>query len=213
VSAIDLSADVGLVAVGLVTLNLLLGLMMALRYSPKRYWPHRRFNYFVIHNWTGYILMATVILHPIILLFSHTAGFRIRDIIYPVHSPVQPLDNTIGAIALYLLAIVVVTSYVRLRLGRKIWKSFHFVVYAAGLALFWHSIFTNSELQTTPIDPLDGEKVFIEVCLLVVIAIGILRWRHAVKKSREAHAHSADLASAQKTGPAFAGPRKTEDVH
>ena len=46
ITAIDLSADVGLVAVGLVTLNLLLGLMMALRYSPVRYWPHRHFNYF-----------------------------------------------------------------------------------------------------------------------------------------------------------------------
>ena len=207
-SAIDLSADVGLVAVGLVTLNLLLGLMMALRYSPKRDWPHRRFNYFRIHNWTGYILMGTVILHPIVLLFSHTAGFRIRDILYPVHSPVQPLDNTIGAIALYLLAIVVVTSYVRLQLGRKIWKSFHFVVYAAGAALFWHSIFTNSELKTTPIDPLDAEKVFIEVCLLVVMGIGVLRWRHAVKRARESR---LKVAAVQKTGPAFAGPHGSED--
>jgi predicted ferric reductase len=188
-TAIDLSADVGLVAVGLVTLNLLLGLMMALRYSPLRYWPHRHFNYFRIHNWTGYLLLGTSVLHPIILLFSHTAGFRIRDIIYPVHSPSQPFDNTVGAIALYLLAIVVVTSYIRLQLGRKTWKAFHFVVYAAGVALFWHSIFTDSELKNSPLDPFDGEKVFIEVCLLVVIAIGILRWRHAVQKSRAAHSH------------------------
>ncbi len=185
-TAIDLSADVGLVAVGLVTLNLLLGLMMALRYSPVRYWPHKHFNYFRIHNWTGYLLLGTSILHPIILLFSHAAGFRIRDIIYPVHSPSQPLDNTIGAIALYLLAIVVVTSYVRLQLGRKTWKAFHFVVYASAIALFWHSIFTDSELKNSPLDPFDGEKVFIEVCLLVVIAIGIWRWRHAVRKARAA---------------------------
>jgi predicted ferric reductase len=189
-TAIDLSADVGLVAVGLVTLNLLLGLLMALRYSPVRYWPHRHFNYFRIHNWTGYLLLGASVLHPIILLFSHTAGFRVRDIIYPVHSPSQPLDNTIGAIALYLLAIVVVTSYVRLQLGRKTWKAFHFVVYAAAIALFWHSIFTDSELKNSPLDPFDGEKVFIEACLLVVIAIGILRWRHAVRKARAAHSAS-----------------------
>jgi hypothetical protein len=44
ISAIDLSADVGLVSVGLVTVNLLLGLMIALRSSPVRYWPHRHFN-------------------------------------------------------------------------------------------------------------------------------------------------------------------------
>jgi hypothetical protein len=28
--------------------------------------------------------------------------------------------------------------------------------------------------------------VFIEVCLLVIIGIGIWRWRHAVRKAREA---------------------------
>ena len=186
ISAIDLSADAGLVSVGLVTVNLILGLMIALRYSPVRYWPHRHFNYFRLHNWTGYVLLGTSILHPLILLFSSTARFRLLDVIYPVHSPSQPLDNTIGAIALYLLTVVVVTSYLRIRLGRKTWKAFHFLVYAAALALFWHSIFTDSQLKNSPLDPFDAEKVFIEVCLIVVVGIGLLRWRHAVRKAREA---------------------------
>jgi predicted ferric reductase len=186
-NAIDLSADVGLVAVGLIAANMLLGLMMALRYSPVRYWPHRHFNYFRLHNWSGYVLLGTAILHPVVLLFSPTARFRLWDIIYPVHSPSQPLDNTIGAIALYLVMIVVITSYFRVRLGRRTWKSFHFVIYAAAIALFWHSIFTDPELKNSPTDFLDGEKVFIEVCLIIVAAVGILRWRHHVKKAREAH--------------------------
>ena len=187
-TAIDLCADVGLVAVGLVSANMLLGLLMALRYSPWRYWPHRRnLNYFRLHNWTGYLLLGTAILHPAILFFSPTARFRLLDIIYPLHSPSQPLDNTIGAIALYLVKFVVVTSYFRLRLGRRTWKSFHFVIYAAAIALFWHSIFTDPNLKNSPTDFLDGEKVFIEVCLILVAAIGILRWRHAVRRAREAH--------------------------
>src|ERR1700731_1941669 len=186
ITVLDLSAYAGLVAVAAVTLNTLLGLLMAFRYSPHRSWPHRRFNYFRFHNWTGYTALAVSILHPVILLFSKNPRFRILDLIYPVHSPSQPLDNTIGAIALYLLAVVVVTSYLRIRLGRKTWKAFHFLVYAAALALFWHSIFTDSELKNSPLDPFDAEKVFIEVCLLVVVGIGLLRWRHAVRKAREA---------------------------
>jgi predicted ferric reductase len=186
-TAIDLCAYVGLVAVGLITANMLLGLMMALRYSPWRYWPHRHFNYFRWHNWTGYLLLGTAILHPVVLLFSPTARFRLLDIIYPVHSPSQPLENTIGAIALYLVTIVVITSYFRIRLGRRTWKSFHFVIYGAAIALFWHSIFTDPNLKNAPTDFFDGEKVYIEICLIVVAAIGILRWRHAVRKAREAH--------------------------
>jgi predicted ferric reductase len=182
-TAIDLSADVGLVAVGLVTLNLMLGLLMAVRYSPWRYWPHRRFNYFRIHNWTGYGVLATAVLHPIVLLFSATARFRVVDVIYPAHSPSQPLENTIGAIGLYAIAVVVVTSYFRLALGRPLWKAFHFVIYAAAIAMFWHSIFTNPNLKKTPIDPLDGEKVYIEACCLLIAVFGFLRWRYGPKRA------------------------------
>lgn len=181
-NAIDLSADVGLVAVGLVTLNLALGLLIAMRYSPWRSWPHRRFNYFRIHNWTGYAVLATALLHPTVLLFSQRVRFRVMDVIYPVHSPSQPLENTIGAIALYAIAVVVVTSYFRLALGRKLWKAFHFVIYAAAVALFWHSIFTDPNLKKMPLDPFDGEKVYIEICCLLIVAFGVMRWRWAAKR-------------------------------
>jgi predicted ferric reductase len=183
-TAIDLSADIGLVAVGLATLNLLIGSLIAMRYSPWRFWPHHRFNIFAIHNWTGYALLATCVLHPVVLLASPTARFRVRDVLYPVHSPVQPFENTIGAIALYCVAVVVITSYFRLSLGRHLWKSFHFVIYAAAVALFWHSILTNPNLKAIPVDYFDGEKVFIELCLLVVAVLGTMRWRYGVRKTR-----------------------------
>jgi predicted ferric reductase len=183
-TATDLSADVGLGAVGAVTANLLVGFLIAMRYSPWRCWPHRKFDMFRLHRWTGYAAMAAIILHPIPLLFSSTNRFRIVDIAYPLNSPSQPLENTIGAIALYCVLFVVVTSYFRLRLGRRLWKAFHFVIYAAALALFWHSIFTDPTLKHAELDPLDGEKVFVEACCLIVAAMGVLRWRYGVRKAR-----------------------------
>ncbi len=185
--AIDLSADVGLVAVALVTLNLAIGLLIAVRYSPWRYWPQRRFNIFQVHNWTGYSVLGASVLHPLVLLFSRSARFRVLDVIYPVHSPSQPLENTIGAIALYCITVVVITSYFRVQLGRRLWKSLHFVIYAAAIALFWHSLLTDPNLKNTPLDPLDGEKVFVEICCVLIVVFGFLRWRHAVRKA-QAHA-------------------------
>jgi len=120
ITVLDLSAYLGLVAVGALTLNMLLGLLMAFRYSPHRSWPHRRFNYFRLHNWMGYVALGVSILHPAILLSSKNPRFRILDLAYPIHSLSQPLDNTIGAIAVYLLAFVAVTSYLRIRLGRHL---------------------------------------------------------------------------------------------
>lgn len=184
ITVLDLSAYVGLVAVGAVAINMLLGMLMAFRYSPVRYWPHRRFNYFALHNWSGYIAISVSILHPIVLLFNKTTRFRVMDLVYPIHSPSQPLENTIGAIALYMVAIVVVTSYFRIRLGRRTWKAFHFSVYVAAIAMFWHSIFTDPDLKNSPVDWFDGGKVFIEICLLVIVVVSVLRWRYSVRKAR-----------------------------
>ena len=195
-TVLDLSAYAGLAAVGAITLNMLLGLLMAFRYSPHRSWPHRRFNYFRFHNWTGYFALADSILHPVILLFNKNPRFGILDLLYPVHSPSQPLDNTIGAIALCLLAFLVVTSYLRLRLGRHLWKSFHFSIYFAAAALFWHSLFTDPGLKNAPVVWSDGGKPFVESCLLLIAAISLLRLRHARKKALHARQIARQAASA-----------------
>jgi methionine sulfoxide reductase heme-binding subunit len=197
ITVLDLSAYVGLAAVGAITLNMLLGLLMAFRYSPYRSWPHHRFNYFRFHNWTGYIAIFVSILHPMILLFNKNPRFLILDLIYPVHSPAQPLDNTIGAIALYLLAFVLVTSYLRIRLGRHLWKSFHFSIYFAAAALFWHSLFTDPSLKNTPVDWFDGGKLFVIFCLLFIATIGLLRLRHDRKKAFHARKIPQQIATSQ----------------
>lgn len=182
-TVLDLCAYVGLVAVGVVTLNLLLGMLMAFRYSPHRSWPHRRFNYFRLHNWSGYIALSVSLLHPAILLVNKDPRFRVLDLLYPVHSPSQPLENTIGAIAFYLLTFVVITSYLRLRLGRHLWKSFHFGIYFAAAALFLHSLFTDPALKGDPIDWFDGGKLFVEACFLLIVVLSLLRWRYSRKKA------------------------------
>jgi predicted ferric reductase len=197
-TVLDLSAYLGLVAVGAITINMLLGVMMAFNYSPVRNWPHRRFNYFRLHNWTGYIALFFVIVHPIVLLLNKKPKFRVLDILYPVHSPQQPLENTIGAIALYIVAIMVITSYFRIQLGRRTWKAFHFTVYLGAVALFYHSLFTDPDLKGAPIDWLDGGKVFVEICAFVILVTIILRACHARKKSHHAQPVRSGSATSQK---------------
>src|SRR5215470_4590083 len=158
---------------------MLLGTLMVFRYSPVRQWPHRRFNYFRLHNVSGYVALSLAVIHPVVLLLNQKERFRVVDLVYPVHSPSQPLENTIGALALYCVAIVVVTSYLRLQLRRRLWKSFHFTVYVAAVALFWHSLFTDPELKHS-VAWLDGGKLFIEACATIVAAAGLLRLRRAI---------------------------------
>jgi hypothetical protein len=53
-TAIDVSSVVGLVAIGALTGNILLGLLISSGYNPLRRWPRRRIKLFTLHNWTGY---------------------------------------------------------------------------------------------------------------------------------------------------------------
>jgi len=195
ITVLDLSAYLGLTAVASITINMLLGVMMAFRYSPVRNWPHHRFNYFQLHNWTGYIALVVTILHPLPLLLNKSPKFRVLDIIYPLHSPQQPLENTIGAFALYIVALMVITSYFRIQLGRRTWKAFHFTVYLGAVALFWHSLFTDPDLKGAPIDWLDGGKVFVEVCAAIILVASLLRWHHSRKKSLSLKQPSRQTAS------------------
>lgn len=185
-NVLDLSAYVGLAAVGAVTVNMLLGLLMVFRYSPVRSWPHRKFNYFRVHNWCGYIALSASVLHPLILLFNNSPRFRVIDVVYPVHSPGNSVENAFGAVALYLATFVVVTSYFRLRLGRRLWKAFHFAVYFGAGALFFHSLLTIPDMKSESIDWLDGGKLFIMSCLGVITTLGLLRWRHTQTRVKTA---------------------------
>ena len=183
---ITFSADVGLVAVGSATLSICLGLLMAVRYSPVRFWPHQHINTFAIHRFLAYITIAAIALHVAVLLFIHRVVFRVVDVLFPIHSPLQPVQNTLGAIALYVLLVVLVTSLLRVQIGRGLWKSLHYLVYPAGVLLFIHGVFTDSELKTGKADLLDAEKVYVMICFLLVLAasLGALRLRRIRARAR-----------------------------
>ncbi|MGA8159692.1 MAG: ferric reductase-like transmembrane domain-containing protein [Acidobacteriaceae bacterium] len=174
---LDLCAYLGLGAAGAATVNLLLGLLIALRYSPMRHWPHRHINVFLLHQWTAYLAIFLTLTHPVVLLFLHTPHFRLVDILWPIHSPLQPKLNLAGAGALYLLLLVFVSSLLRTRIGRPIWRSLHYLVFPAAALLLLHSILTDPNLKDGHPDLLDGGKIFVEAAALIsVLAVAARLW-------------------------------------
>jgi predicted ferric reductase len=168
---------VGLVAVGIFTAQILLGLLLSVGYNPLRQWPRRRMKLFTFHNWLGYIGLATAVTHPLLLLLSSTAAFRLFDIFVPIWSPVQPIENTLGAIALYLVGVVVLTSYLRRVFGHHRWKQLHYTAYAAAAVFYVHGTLADPLLQNRPVDFIDAEKVYVEACALLVAAATLWRVR------------------------------------
>jgi len=77
-SALDLSADIGLVAIALAMLNMGIGLLMWGPYSPWGPWPHPRFDVFRLHRLISYGTLDLPRLHVIPLLFLRRPLFAPR---------------------------------------------------------------------------------------------------------------------------------------
>ncbi len=176
---LDLCSYLGLGAAGAVTVNLLLGMLMSLRYSPVRMWPHRRLNVFALHQWTAYLAVALTLTHPVVLLFYSARRFRVVDLLWPLHSPLQPKLNTVGALALYLVVLLVGSSLLRRQVGRPVWRRLHYAAFPMMVLMFIHSILTDPELKDGHPDLLDGGKVFLEIACVVSVAAVVVRvWLH-----------------------------------
>jgi len=185
-TAVDVAGTMGLIAMVLLTLNILLGLLVSVNYNTRKQWPHRKLPVplFRIHKWTGYVAMSVAVLHPLTLLFVKSPNFGLGDVLFPLGSPGQRVYNNLGAMAFYGFALVVVTSYLRPKLGYRPWKKLHYTAYFAAAMMCVHGTLIDQNLKGQTPDFLDGEKVLVEVCFAVVVAASVWRWRYGSEKRR-----------------------------
>jgi len=140
--------------------------------------------------------MCVVCLHPVSLLFvdSKVAKFGMRDLLLPIWSQGQTLYNNLGALAFWGFAVVVATSYLRPKLGYRPWKKLHYTAYFAAASMFVHGTLIDQNLKNGAPDLLDGEKILVEGCFLVVAASSVWRWRHGTEKQRHKAAKAQTVA-------------------
>jgi hypothetical protein len=181
-NAIDISSFAGLTAMVLLTVNILLGLVLSARYNTVRQWPHRRLPIFDIHNWTAYIALGLIFFHPIVLLFSSTAGFVPLDIVWPPHSPKQTLYNCFGGLAFYSMIFRCGHVVSPIETRQPFLEEAAFCVLRTALFVFVHGILIDPNLKGQAPDYLDGEKVLIEGCALLIVAATVWRIRYRPRK-------------------------------
>ena len=184
---LDLSSFAGLCAMVLLTLNVVLGVLISRNYNPARRWPYRKLPIplFRIHNWTAYTALVLILLHPALLILSEPQKsmrpFGLSDVLLPINSPGQTFYNNLGALGFYAFLVVLITSYFRPQLGSRPWKKIHFTAYFGALIMFVHGTLIDPNLKGQPPDFLDGEKVLVEGCFLVVVAASVWRLRQKKK--------------------------------
>ena len=188
---LQLSAYMGLVATGLLTLNILLGMMLSTAYKKNVYWiklPDRikQINIYNLHNWTAYIALLLVLLHPTLLLFAPATKFTFINIIFPINAPHQKLFVAMGTLSMFALITVLITTQkvVKKKMSFRTWKNIHLISYGTLLLFIVHGIVMDPQLKDRPLMLLDAEKVLSELCLIVLVAASILRYKYYIKTKK-----------------------------
>lgn len=185
ISFIDVSAYIGLTAAGLMTLNLLIGLLLSVQYDSMQHWPRKRLPLLDLHKWSGYSALFVSLLHPAWLPFTKVANFSVIAVFFPFVTVEQPILLSLGALAMYTLIFVIVTAYLRHRFKYTFWKKLHYATYIVLASFLVHGIFTEPSLKANAvIDYLDGGKLFIEAC--AVLCIAMVFWRVSYGRKRRA---------------------------
>lgn len=175
---IELSGIIGMIALAALAANFLVGIFI---------WANREFplpygiSFLQLHKFTGYSAAIGILLHIVLIPLDPKSGFTWGDLLLPVWTQHQPLANTFGSVALYLIGVVVISSFYRDKLKSATWRTLHFLSYFAAVPLVLHSVITDPKLEDRPIDWFDAEKLFVIACCLSIIGLATYRFLLARK--------------------------------
>jgi predicted ferric reductase len=184
-SFLEVSSYLGLAATGLLTFNILLGIMLGTAYKKHNYWkrlPNRlkQINVYSLHNWTAYVALSLVLLHPLLLLFDPATKFTLADILFPINAPHQKLYVALGTLSMYSIITVIITTQkaVKQKMNYRTWKNIHLISYGTALLFLIHGIVIDPQLKDRPVDIFDAEKLVSELCAVILIIATILRYKY-----------------------------------
>ncbi len=192
---IDISSVLGLIATVVLTINMLLGILLSsFLNSPflkqkqfKKLTPNTINN---IHNYTAYIALLFVFAHVILIPLGNSSNFTYKDLIFPLNAPHQPTIVLFGFLAFLALITVIISTQklVKRALGYSLWKWIHMISYGTCLLFIIHGLLMDPELKDRPTDWIDGEKLLVELCVIVLLIATYFRYKHYIYEHKKNNA-------------------------
>jgi methionine sulfoxide reductase heme-binding subunit len=155
----------GVVALVLLTITVALGIANVKRFRTERI---PRFVVDRVHRNAALLAVVFLCLHVLTTVLDTFVSINLLDAVVPFGSSYRPLWVGLGAASLDLMLAVVITSLLRRRIGRRIWRATHWLAYASWPIAMAHSLGSGTDAGTTWMLALSG------VCIATVaIAVAI----------------------------------------
>lgn len=119
-----------------------------------------------VHCWISLHALMFALFHGVALIFDKFINFSLVDVFVPFASGYQTNLVALGVISLYIMTLLVITSYGRRFISQKTWRILHFgniILYAAS---FVHAFYIGTDLKNQNARYL---FIFVNIFLMLVI--------------------------------------------
>jgi sulfoxide reductase heme-binding subunit YedZ len=98
-----------------------------------------------LHQFLALLAAAMIALHLGVLLFDPFITFSFANLLIPFGEPYQPLGISVGVLGLYAILILLASSWLRRYIPRPIWRTLHYVSFAAFVLVTAHGLLAGSD--------------------------------------------------------------------
>jgi predicted ferric reductase len=167
------SRATGIVALLLLTAVLVLGILVN---RQGRLPGLPRFAVTDIHRNLSLLSVALVAVHVLTAVLDTYVHIPLISAVVPFTSGYERLWLGLGAVSLDIMAAVIVTSLLRGRMNRVLWRAIHVLAYASWPVAFAHSIGSSKDLQ-------QGWLLDLAIgCAVIIAAAVVWRLAHAARQ-------------------------------
>jgi len=167
------SRATGVVSLVLLTAVLVLGILVN---RQGRLPGLPRFAVTDIHRNLSLLSVAFITIHVVTAVLDTYVHIPLLSAVIPFASGYERLWLGLGAISLDIMLAMIVTSLLRGRMNRLLWRAIHLLAYASWPVAFAHSIGSSTDLQR-------GWMLGLAIgCAMIVAAAVIWRLAHAARQ-------------------------------
>jgi methionine sulfoxide reductase heme-binding subunit len=183
------SRATGVVSLLLLTLVVLLGILVN---RQGRLPGLPSFAVTGLHRSLSLMAVLFVAVHVTTAVIDPFVSIGLAAVVIPFVSAYQPFWLGLGAVALDLVAVLIVTSLARAYLSRRLWRGIHWLAYAVWPVALVHSIGSSHDLRS-------GALLMVAIgSALAVATAGLWRLAGAAREVPRAERAAYVLAGAQR---------------
>ena len=156
----------GLIAWALLAASVVWGLAISTRVLNGRPRPAWLLD---LHRYLGGIATVFVGVHIVALLGDTYVHFGLASVLVPFASSWQPVAVAWGISAFYLLLAVEVTSLIRARLPRRLWRATHYASFPLFIVATIHALSAGTDARTWAFE------LVAALAVMAVVALTALR--------------------------------------